>query len=577
MGVRIQELPETTGIKKEDVLIVEDGQGTKKGTVQQLDETLGVSQLKEDLVQLQKNQPITLNLEWELGSVNSDGTDGGNTFWIRTKWKTDFDGLRTNISVDDGFQYALITYHSDGSATRTAFRTEPLEVECEIGEMCRIMVSKVAYETSTLDFANHVHINSIVKITEEIANAIALAKNAIEDVSELSENHTNLFDYTKATLNKAVLKDNGTLMDIDGWLVSDYIPVSKNETLFLSIDGVKTNFSTLALYDMNKSYVSGFGGTVDTVSYTPTVDGYIRFSKSHQMNYEKIKLEKNGVTKFTEYDEPYVLVTKQSLPEGLGQSKIYEGKNILTLGDSITAMGGNQGWTNWLKLYVNANKLVNVSVAGATWKDKVEDQIYDGNPQPSTDGNCIGNQVQKVINSKNNGESDYQDFDIIIIAAGTNDPYDSTSETIDTVESQFVSDYSQGNYAVVPLANVNRRTFAGIMRYTYQKLHELYPNADFFICTPIQECYENFVYIKNKGDYLNYIADRLSINTINVRRCGILNIYESQTSTIDYDNPSYEESSNKEDLIDGIHTDVTGAKKMARYIARDIINFYAIN
>lgn len=49
MGVRIQELPETTGINKEDVLIVEDGQGTKKGTVQQLDEALGVSQLKEDL------------------------------------------------------------------------------------------------------------------------------------------------------------------------------------------------------------------------------------------------------------------------------------------------------------------------------------------------------------------------------------------------------------------------------------------------------------------------------------------------------------------------------------------------
>lgn len=50
MGVRIQELPETTGINKEDVLIVEDGQGTKKGTVQQLDESLGVSQLKEDLI-----------------------------------------------------------------------------------------------------------------------------------------------------------------------------------------------------------------------------------------------------------------------------------------------------------------------------------------------------------------------------------------------------------------------------------------------------------------------------------------------------------------------------------------------
>lgn len=47
MGVRIQELPETTGINKEDLLIVEDGQGTKKGTVQQLDDSLGVSKLRE--------------------------------------------------------------------------------------------------------------------------------------------------------------------------------------------------------------------------------------------------------------------------------------------------------------------------------------------------------------------------------------------------------------------------------------------------------------------------------------------------------------------------------------------------
>lgn len=52
MGVRIQELPETTGINKEDLLIVEDGQGTKKGTVQQLDEALGVSQLKEDIMDM---------------------------------------------------------------------------------------------------------------------------------------------------------------------------------------------------------------------------------------------------------------------------------------------------------------------------------------------------------------------------------------------------------------------------------------------------------------------------------------------------------------------------------------------
>ena len=48
MGFIIQELPETTGINKEDLLIVEDGQGTKKGTVQQLDDSLGVSRLIEE-------------------------------------------------------------------------------------------------------------------------------------------------------------------------------------------------------------------------------------------------------------------------------------------------------------------------------------------------------------------------------------------------------------------------------------------------------------------------------------------------------------------------------------------------
>lgn len=43
-------MPSSNGIKKEDILIVEDTEGTKKGTVQQLDEALGVSQLKEDLI-----------------------------------------------------------------------------------------------------------------------------------------------------------------------------------------------------------------------------------------------------------------------------------------------------------------------------------------------------------------------------------------------------------------------------------------------------------------------------------------------------------------------------------------------
>lgn len=51
MGIKINELPAISGIKAEDALIVEDTEGTKKGTVQQLDDALGVSKYEiTDLV-----------------------------------------------------------------------------------------------------------------------------------------------------------------------------------------------------------------------------------------------------------------------------------------------------------------------------------------------------------------------------------------------------------------------------------------------------------------------------------------------------------------------------------------------
>ena len=79
MGVRIQELPETTGINKEDVLIVEDGQGTKKGTVQQLDEALGVSQLKEDLVGIAKEHKNLLAYVIKTPGYRYNSASGGRT------------------------------------------------------------------------------------------------------------------------------------------------------------------------------------------------------------------------------------------------------------------------------------------------------------------------------------------------------------------------------------------------------------------------------------------------------------------------------------------------------------------
>ena len=52
MGVRIAELPSSEGISKTDLIIVQDNEATKQGTVQQLDDSLGVSKLKEEFEKL---------------------------------------------------------------------------------------------------------------------------------------------------------------------------------------------------------------------------------------------------------------------------------------------------------------------------------------------------------------------------------------------------------------------------------------------------------------------------------------------------------------------------------------------
>lgn len=48
MGVRIAELPSSEGISKTDLIIVQDNEATKQCTIQQLDDSLGISRLREE-------------------------------------------------------------------------------------------------------------------------------------------------------------------------------------------------------------------------------------------------------------------------------------------------------------------------------------------------------------------------------------------------------------------------------------------------------------------------------------------------------------------------------------------------
>lgn len=458
-----------------------------------------------------------------------------------------------------------ITVTSDGYA-RFSFGTSLEKLQIEKGS-----------RTTYVPYGDLKIKADVDNVKEDTDNIKAEVSEVRAEVVKIQEDHTNLFN-KDAVVKGAVLTDSGYFdTSFSSWDSSDYIPVKPGMTLYFSSSQLPIGVaSTGAYFDADKKYLSGINNE-PTVLTVPDGAYYLRFSKNGGLGdtLSKLKIEQHGITKFTPYGELYVTVNESALPSSILPK--WKGLKILTLGDSITAMGGVNGWTYWIKRYLLADKVVNVSVAGSTWQDKIANQTYDGNPQPSTDGNVMGNQVQKVLNAKANGDADYQDFDVITFSFGTNDSVDFSVQTKESVESQFITNYAQNSFTVVPIDNVNRQTLAGAMRYGFQKLHEAYPNAVIFMCTPTQECYEAFDSIYQKGDFVNFVADRLGAETIDTRRCGIRNIYESQT-TIDYDHPEQSGVAPiQTDLLDGIHTNENGAKKIAKYNAREIMKYFMID
>ena len=458
-----------------------------------------------------------------------------------------------------------ITVTSDGYA-RFSFSTAPVNLQIEKGS-----------RTTYVPYGELKIKADVDNVKEDTDNIKAEVSEVKAEVVKIQEDHSNLFNKDAVTKG-AILAENGIFEPgFSTWDASDYIPVKPGMTLYFSSNQLPIGVaSTGAYFDADKKYVSGVNNE-PTVLTVPDGAYYLRFSKNRGLGdtLNTLKIEQHGITKFTPYGELYVTVNESALPSSILPK--WKGLKILTLGDSITAMGGVNGWTYWIKQYLLADKVVNVSVAGSTWQDKVANQTYDGNPQPSTDGNVMGNQVQKVLNAKANGDADYQDFDVITFSFGTDDSVDFSVQTKESVESQFITNYAQNNFTVVPLESVNRQTLAGAIRYGFQKLHEAYPNAVIFMCTPTQECYETFDSIYQKGDFINFVADRCGAETIDTRRCGIRNIYESQT-TIDYDHPEQSGAAPiQTDLLDGIHTNENGAKKIAKYNAREIMKYFMIN
>lgn len=259
-------------------------------------------------------------------------------------------------------------------------------------------------------------------------------------------------------------------------------------------------------------------------------------------------------------DESYI----RSIP------KEWEGKKILTMGDSITAINENdsswpRSWRKYFKEIIKPSKLENTAVPGATWTDK-EGTIYDGNPvingPDENKNNVMGNQIEKILRAKDPTHpnysklEEYNDFDVIIMACGTNDTHREIP-TNEEIESNFYS----GNDAISNLSALDRKTWTGAMRYCIDTLRRLYPNAQIFVTTPIQKTTgSRYIDVLEKNIIIKSICKRLSIPVIDTLECGV---YDLSCPT----------GGQEGDFNDGLHLSPQGAKKLGRYIANNIKHF----
>lgn len=335
----------------------------------------------------------------------------------------------------------------------------------------------------------------------------------------------------------------------------DYIQIvfTKNSTYDMTISNVKAHYFDVSGRYFGEDY-SNLHAQVNASEKTIAA-----LSEKVEADEETIRTVESNIKDLSQT----VSSVSGDVQVVMKQKSAFTGKKILFLGDSITALNtSDRGWVRYFNEIIQPSQFVNLSVASARWCDYT-DTVYDGNPVFSgpdkNHNNVMGNQIEKLIRGKDKSSPHYKevaayaDFDMILIACGTNDGVPSGS-----VEGSFTSENE-----VVAVEELDRKVFASAFRYSVEKLQTLYPAAKIYICTPIQGYIttRSYAQSKAKGDYLKLLADRMSLEVIDTFHCGICDIYEKKDANGRY-------------LIDGLHPNAAGAKKIGVFNASAVIASY---
>lgn len=267
------------------------------------------------------------------------------------------------------------------------------------------------------------------------------------------------------------------------------------------------------------------------------------------------------------------LATKEFVENLINSGSIFSSMNFGCSGDSITAEpSGTNQWPYYVCNELSLQNKHNTAVGSSTYAfKKVTYQGVEYTPQNYNDvnfagystksptqvqnateaqqvaNNCAKNHIEQFIAEVNAGT--FPTPNIFIFAYGTND----NPLNVGSVEEAFSN----------TLENIDKFTLAGGMRYAVEKITTAYPNCKCFVLNILQSAYEGYQSRPNqilKNNVIKEVADYFSIPVIDqFDNCGITRLYEVAGTQGRY-------------LSDGLHPNVTGRKKQAEFIVRELKN-----
>ena len=329
----------------------------------------------------------------------------------------------------------------------------------------------------------------------------------------------------------------GAAYGSDSNVRTGYIPVEKNKTYAFNISEYISAFNVYCFaYKADKTFISRIDvtyGLFPKVITIPDNDeiAYIRLNiQSASLDYSNGQAEEN-VMSTTYRPSTQKQIAWDMLPNTIKNAR---GKKVVVFGDSITAVGDEatkegSGWTSYFKASVVPSEWHNYAVGGSNFCDY-------------SSGNFLSEQIDTFL------AANITDVDCFIIASGTNDS-NITIPTDAEIEQQFYDN----NMEAIPLADVDKTTWAGAFRYAVGKLRGNTRRAKIFVCTPLNRTYSSsepvrslYSSIKNKCEIIKKMCYRMGIECIDTHECGV-------------DGSSYY-------LADGLHPKPIGARIQANYI-----------